>query len=79
MASNKDLTYDNFCFGKLKELGTTAIKPPPLLHGRDLLELGFEPGPQFGVILEAVTEAQLDNTLHTREEAVAWVRQRYVT
>lgn len=77
MASNKDLTYYNFCSGKLQELGTAAIKPPPLLRGRDLLDLGFEPGPRFGVILEAVSEAQLDNTLHTREEAIAWVRQRY--
>lgn len=78
MASNQDLTYYRFCSQKLRELGVTAIKPPPLLRGHDLLALGFEPGPQFGVILEAVAEAQLENVLHTREEAIAWVRQRYV-
>ena len=75
MASSQDLTYYNFCSQKLKELGTAAIKPPPLLRGRDLLEMGFEPGPRFGAVLDAVAEAQLDDVLHTREEAIAWVRE----
>ena len=76
-ASNKDLTYYHFCCEKLRELGAEAIRPAPLLRGRDLLQLGFEPGPRFSQILEAVTEAQLDGTLHTREQAIAWVRERY--
>jgi poly(A) polymerase len=77
MASNRDLTYYHFCREKLSELGAEAIKPAPLLRGRDLLQLGFEPGPRFSQILEAVTEAQLEGTLHTREQAIAWVRERY--
>jgi len=77
MASNENLTYYNFCRQKLRELGAEAIQPAPLLRGRDLLELGFEPNPRFGQILEAVTEAQLEGTLHTREQAIAWVRERY--
>lgn len=77
LASNKDLTYVTFCRRKLQELGAAAIKPAPLLRGRDLLELGFEPGPLLGQILEAVSEAQLDGTLRSREEAVDWVRGRF--
>jgi poly(A) polymerase len=77
LASNKDLTYYHFCREKLRALGADAIKPAPLLRGRDLLELGFEPGPRFSQILEAVTEAQLEGTLDTREQAIAWVRERY--
>jgi poly(A) polymerase len=79
MASNKNLTYHNFCRQKLCELGAEAIQPAPLLRGRDLLDMGFEPGPRFGQILEAVTEAQLEGTLQTREQAVVWVRERYVS
>jgi putative nucleotidyltransferase with HDIG domain len=77
LASNQDLTYYNFCRQKLAELGAEAIKPPPLLRGRDLMALGFLPGPQFTEILAAVAEAQLDGTLQTREQALAWVRERY--
>ena len=78
LASNHDLTFYDFCRQKLRELSAEDIKPPPLVRGRDLLDLGFEPGPQFSEMLDAVSEAQLDGTLTTPEEALAWVRQRYV-
>jgi tRNA nucleotidyltransferase/poly(A) polymerase len=77
MASNQDLTYYNFCRAKLTELSAAEIKPPPLVRGRDLLDMGFAPGPLFGEILAAVAEAQLDGTLQSREQAIAWVRERY--
>ena len=77
MASNKDLTYYNFCMQKLSELGEEEIKPAPLVRGHDLLEMGFIPGPQFSRILAAVTEAQLDGTLATRDQALAWVREQF--
>ncbi len=77
MASNQDLTSYNFCQQKLTELGAAEIKPQPLIRGRDLLDMGFLPGPRFGEILAAVAEAQLDGTLQSREQAIAWVRERY--
>ena len=77
MASNKDLTYYTFCRQKLRDLGAEEIKPQPLVRGRDLLDLGLEPGPRLGEIIGAVTEAQLDGTLTTREQALAWVREHY--
>ena len=77
LASNKDLTYYEFCRQKLGELGAERLKPAPLLRGRDLLEMGFVPGPQFSRILAAVNEAQLDGALATRDQALAWVRERF--
>jgi len=79
MASNRDLTYYTFCRQKLQELGVEEIKPQPLIRGRDLLDLGLEPGPRLGEIIGAVTEAQLDGTLTTREQALAWVRRRFLS
>jgi len=77
LASNKDLTYYEFCTRKLAELSAEEITPPPLLRGQDLLALGLEPGPRFSEILDAVSDAQLDGTLTTREQALAWVRERF--
>jgi len=77
LASSGDLTYYDFCRRKLEELGQEEIKPEPLLRGRDLIDLGFDPGPQFGEILGAVSEAQLDGNLKSKEEAIAWVRGRF--
>lgn len=77
LASNKDLTYYEFCRAKLAALSVEEIKPAPLLRGRDLLDMGLAPGPQFSEILAAISEAQLEGTLRSREEALAWVRARY--
>jgi tRNA nucleotidyltransferase (CCA-adding enzyme) len=47
-----------------------------LLQGRDLLELGLSPGPEMGQWIRRVEEARDEGQLATREEAVAWVRER---
>jgi tRNA nucleotidyltransferase/poly(A) polymerase len=47
---------------------------PPLVNGRDLLtDFGLQPGPQIGILLEAVREAQAVGEVHTRDEAMALV------
>ncbi len=77
LASNGNLRHVEFCKAKLEELGTEAIKPEPFVRGRDLIAMGYEPGPQFAKMLEAVETAQLDGEIRSREEAKAWVRERY--
>jgi poly(A) polymerase len=54
-----------------EEFGQEAIRPPRLISGRDLIEAGLQPGPEFGRILQAVEDAQLDESVNTREEALA--------
>ncbi|MBM9511085.1 HD domain-containing protein [Desulfogranum marinum] len=47
----------------------------PLLTGNDLIgELALVPGPHFKVILEAVLEAQMEQLITTRDEALAMAR-----
>ena len=77
LASNGDLSSYEFCREKLNELGPEGIAPACLLSGRDLIQLGFQPSPQFGVILHAVEEAQLEGQVRTRADAVSWVGQRW--
>jgi poly(A) polymerase len=76
-AASGDLQYVNFCRAKLAELAVEEIAPPPLVTGRDLIELGHRPGPRFKEILHAVEEAQLEGALADREQAIAFVRERY--
>jgi hypothetical protein len=40
------------------------------LTGDDLLDMGFPPGPSFKRMLDAVEEAQLNDLIRTREEAI---------
>ncbi len=50
---------------------------PSLISGRDLQELGYRPGPVFRTILNHLIEAQLNDKVHTRAEAIDLVKQRY--
>lgn len=77
MAANQDLESWEFCTSKLKELQAEGLQPTPLLRGRDLLGLGFKPGPLFSQMLQAVRDAQLDGTLITTEQAIEFVRARF--
>jgi tRNA nucleotidyltransferase (CCA-adding enzyme) len=49
-----------------------------LLTGDDLKVLGIPPGTQFGLILQGVRAAQLDQQIKNREEALAWVRHHWL-
>jgi hypothetical protein len=55
-----------------------VIDPPPLVDGQDLIRLGYKPGPEFKRLLEEVRNAQLDETIGTRDEAIALVRRLHV-
>ena len=44
--------------------------PKPFVTGRDLIELGMDPGPQFAVILREIFDAQLEGQFASREEAL---------
>ena len=72
---------DNYEFlqRKREEFANEPIIPPPLVKGDDLIALGMKPGPRFGEILEEVETRQLEGGLRDREEALAWVKQEYLT
>jgi poly(A) polymerase len=52
-----------------RNLPEEALRPVPLLTGKDLIAMGHTPGPRFKEVLQAVEDAQLDGTITTREEA----------
>ncbi|MBN2432897.1 MAG: CCA tRNA nucleotidyltransferase [Acidobacteria bacterium] len=78
LASHRDLRHYDFCRRKLREFGRERLAPPPLLNGNDLIRLGLKPGPRFAVILADVESQQLDNALSSREEALRYVREKYI-
>jgi len=77
LASNGDLTSYEFCVRQRAAIGVEQLRPPPLLRGQDLLDLGWRPGPRVGAILAAVEERQLEGELTSREDAAAWVEREF--
>lgn len=76
-AASGNLEHYEFCRERLAVLEKEGMKPPALLSGRDLIALGYAPGPRFKEILGAVEEAQLEGTIATPEEALDLVRRRF--
>jgi poly(A) polymerase len=68
---------DNYEYAKEKreEFGREQIAPPRLLTGKDLIEAGYQPGPEFGRILNAVEDAQLEGRVQTKDEALQLARE----
>lgn len=51
------------------------INPPELITGRDLIQQGLHPGPQFKSLLDSIRDAQLNGEIATREDALERLRQ----
>ncbi len=68
---------DNYDFLQQKRAEFAAVpqslNPPPLLTGRDLIAQGRAPGPAFTKILHEIQTLQLEGTLKTKEDALAWL------
>jgi tRNA nucleotidyltransferase (CCA-adding enzyme) len=56
-------------------LAVQDAAPRPLLLGRDLVELGLQPGPHFKPILAAAAEAQLDGAFTDEAGGRAWLKE----
>ncbi len=77
LASHGDLSNYEFCRERLEELDREAIRPAPLLNGHDLIREGLAPGPLFSQILTELEDRQLEGSIRSREEALAWLRRNW--
>ncbi len=53
------------------------ISPPTLITGRDVMRLGYEPGPVVGHILHRIQEKQIRGEIGDREQALIFLRQTF--
>jgi poly(A) polymerase len=75
VASGRSVEHVDFCERVLRETPPEVLNPPPVLTGDDLLALGWEQGPVFKRVLDAVREAQLEGTIHMKDEAIQMAEQ----
>ena len=55
------------------------VDPAPLIDGDRLMaEFGLRPGPQIGVLLEGLREAQAAGEVTDADDALAWLTQHVV-
>jgi tRNA nucleotidyltransferase (CCA-adding enzyme) len=61
----------------ISEYITILRNVKPLVTGRDLIAMGYEPGPIFTRILHELRNARLDGKVGTEEEEIALVRRLF--
>jgi poly(A) polymerase len=69
LASKHSLDHVEYCEHLLREWGGDVLNPEPIMTGHDLMKMGLEQGPIYRKLLDAVREAQLDETIKTFREA----------
>lgn len=77
LSSHRHLSTYEFLRQKLAETPPEIIRPTPLVSGDDLIAAGFAPGPRFREILNAVEDAQLEGSLASHEEALAFIKDNF--
>ena len=76
LAAHANLDIYNFVRERYEAMPEEQVRPRPLLTGDDLIAAGYQPGPQFKAMLQAVEDAQLEGLISTPEEALALVRKQ---
>jgi poly(A) polymerase len=77
LASHGSLELYDFARQRFETLPEAEVRPHLLVGGKDLIEAGYRPGPQFSQMLAMAEDAQLEGAVHTREEALALIRERW--
>ncbi|MDW7651976.1 MAG: prohead protease, partial [Bacillota bacterium] len=62
--------YASFFWEKLRHI-------TPDVNGRDLLDEGYKPGPDFQEVLDAIRDARLDGLVGSREEELALAKKLF--
>lgn len=68
-------SHTRFLLARLEEIKQQPEKP--LVTGRTLIGLGFEPGPVFGEMLAEALSAQRQGAFASATEALAWAKDRF--
>lgn len=74
LASHGDMSTYEWIKVYSDNLEPDAIRPDALVTGDDLITLGYPPGPLFKEILQNIEDAQLEDTLSNREEALTFIK-----
>jgi poly(A) polymerase len=76
-SAHRDLTLYNFTRNKMAAIPPEAVRPDPLISGKDLIAAGYTPGPAFKEILTAVEDGQLEGRWNSKDSAMEFVQKQF--
>lgn len=75
LASHGNIENYHYLQEKKAQIAKENLQPQPLISGKDLINLGFTPGPIFGRILQTIYDLQLNEKITTSDEAFTWIKE----
>jgi len=79
LSSFGDLGNYNFAKERYEVIPEEQMRPQLFVTGRDLIEAGYRPGPQFKEMLALAEDAQLEGRIHSRDEGMALIRSTFIS
>ena len=79
LSSHADLTLYEFAKERYETTPEEAVKPQLLVTGKDLIAVGYRPGPRFKEMLALAEDAQLEGRIHTKEQGLAMILATFPT
>ncbi|MDR3606883.1 MAG: CCA tRNA nucleotidyltransferase [Oligoflexia bacterium] len=77
-SSDGNLAFYEFCAFRRRQVVSSSAETPKLIDGKDLIQLGFMPGPEFSAILRTIEDLALERRLTTKEQALEYVVSHFV-
>ena len=68
------LLEDKNAIRRFRLVMESVHKNKPVINGKDIREMGFQPGPMYRRALDAVWRARLDGLVTTKEEELEYIR-----
>lgn len=77
LGCHRDLSNYDWLKNYAETIPEEVARPKLLISGKDLIDLGYTPGPRFSEILLAIEDLQLDEQLKTRDEAISHLQEHW--
>jgi len=77
LAASGNLDCWNFAHERYEAMPAEAVRPQPLITGRELIAAGYTPGAAFKEMLRVAEDAQLEGAITTAEEGLKLIRERF--
>jgi poly(A) polymerase len=79
LVADGNLAYYEFCHSRYETLRSSPLADAhKLVDGKDLIQLGLSPGPEFSEILRVIEDLAMEKRLGSKDEALEYVVKNFV-
>jgi len=77
LSSHRKLELYDYAKERYERMPAEQVRPRLFVTGKDLIEAGYVPGPEFKEMLAFAEDAQLEGRIHSTQEGMALLQERF--